>query len=141
MRDLANCINPRVVIAPAAAKTDNTPWVGSVIDKRDFDSLTYVISTGDLADADATFTVLLEESNDPGMAGATAVADVDLIGTEALASFTFANDNKSFKLGYSGNFRYTRLTITPANNAGNAFVSASAILGHAAMEPTANPPV
>jgi hypothetical protein len=141
MRDLTNCINPRPVIAPAAAKTDNTPWVGTVIDKRGFDSLTYVITTGDLADADATFAVLLEESNDPAMAGATAVADVDLIGTEALAGFTFAGDNKSFKLGYIGNYRYTRLTVTPSANAGNAFLSANAILGHADMEPTANPPV
>jgi hypothetical protein len=42
--------------------------------------------------------VLLEESNDPAMAGATAVADIDLIGTELLAAFQFDDDIECRKL-------------------------------------------
>lgn len=140
MRDLFNRINVKRVLSPGAAVTDNTAQVGQIIDRRGFESLTYIIETGVLSDADATFTVLLEESNDPAMAGAVAVDDKDLLGTEALASFTFADDTKVFKLGYIGSLRYTRLTITPANNTGNLFVTASAILGHANLGPTANPP-
>ncbi|QTL03154.1 hypothetical protein J5J86_20745 [Aquabacter sp. L1I39] len=133
MRDIASNIAVRAVIAPVVV-SDNTAAVGTVIDRLGFDSLAYVIATGTLADADATFTVLLEESDASG-SGFTAVADADLIGTEADASFTFANDGVVRKLGYRGHKRYTRLTITPAGNSGSAPLAAVAILGHAASRP------
>lgn len=139
MRDMMNNITPKPVLAPAVG-TDDTPLVGAIIDKLGYDSLTYLIQTGTLADAGATWTVLLEESEDSGMSGAAAVADADLVGTEALASFTQAADGKCLKLGYIGNKRYTRMTITPSGNAGNAPISAMALLGHPFSAPTANPP-
>lgn len=139
MRDLMNNIRVKRVLSPAAAVTDNTAFVGQVVDHQGADSATYLIATGSLADADATFTTLLEESDASG-SGFTAVADKDLLGTEALASFTFADDDKVFKLGYIGNKRYTRLTVTPANNSGNAFIAAVAVLGSVNLAPTANPP-
>lgn len=135
MRDLTSNIAIRAVIPPAVV-SDNTATVGTVIDRRGFDSLTYVIATGTLADADATFTALLEESDASG-SGFTAVADADMIGTEALASFTYADDGAVRKLGYIGHKSYTRLTITPAANSGSATFSAVAVLGHASARPTA----
>lgn len=140
MRDSLNIMNPRPVLNPGAGPADNTAQVGAIVDRQGFDSLTYVISTGTLADADATFAVTLTESDDPAMAGATAVNGYDLIGTLALASFNFVNDNACFKLGYVGGKRYTQLTITPANNTGATGFSAVALLGHAAIQPTTNPP-
>jgi len=140
MKDALNQMHPLRVISPVSEGGDNA-LVGQIIDKKGYESLTYVIATGSLADADATFTVLLEESDASNMAGAAAVADADLLGTEALASFTFADDNETRKLGYIGSKRYTRLTITPANNAGAAVISAVAILGHPMIAPTINPPV
>jgi hypothetical protein len=131
MRDLANHIEVRRVISPAAAVTDNTPFVGQIIDIAGYESLVYAINLGALADADATFTVLLEEGDAANLSDAAAVADADLTGTEASAGFIFSDDNKVRKLGYVGNKRYTRLTITPANNTGNVFLGAIAILGHA----------
>ena len=139
MRDMANNVTPKPVLAPAVG-TDDTPLVGAIIDRLGYDSLTYLIQTGTLADAGATWTVLLEESDDSGMSGASAVADADLIGTEALASLTQANDGVCRKLGYVGSKRYTRLTITPSGNAGNAPISAMALLGMPYSRPTANPP-
>ncbi|MCS0808682.1 hypothetical protein NX774_12200 [Massilia agilis] len=139
MKDLMNLISPKLAIAPVSVP-DNTAQVGQVIDRQGFDSLTYVIVSGALVDADATFTTLLEEGDQANMSDAAAVADADLIGTEALASFTFADDNKCFKLGYKGAKRYTRLTITPANNASAGLISAIAVLGFPALAPTANPP-
>lgn len=141
MRDLFNHVHPVQAISPAAAVTDNTAFVSEVIDRKGYESLTFLIATGSLADADATFAVLLEESDAADMSGATAVADSDMLGTEALAGFTFADDNETRKLGYVGNQRYTRLTITPSGNSGNVFVSAIALLGHPHQSPTANPPV
>lgn len=139
MKDLMNLIDVKRVISPVSV-ADNTAQVGQIIDRKGFDGLTYLIATGSIADADATFTVLLEESNDSGMSGATAVADADLIGTEALAGFQFDDDNECRKLGYKGNMRYTRLTITPVNNASAALLSAVAVLSSPQLAPTANPP-
>ncbi len=140
MKDRFNNIHPLRVISPVSV-SDTTAQVGQIIDKKGFESLTYIIATGSIADADATFTVLLEESNDSGMSGATAVADADLLGTEALAGFQYDDDNETRKLGYIGSMRYTRLTITPVANASAALICAVAILGHPMIAPTANPPV
>lgn len=138
MRDLHNNINVKPVISPQVG-TDNTAMVGAIIDRQGYESLEYIIATGTLADADATFTTLLEEGDAANLSDAAAVADADLLGTEALASFTFASDDKVFKLGYKGNKRYTRLTITPAANTGNAPIAAVAVL-ESLNVPTANPP-
>jgi hypothetical protein len=139
MKDMFNCVNVKRCISPVS-EAANTALVGQIIDKKGFEALTYVIATGSLADADATFTVLLEEGDAANLSDAAAVADADLLGTEALAGFTFANDDSCRKLGYIGNKRYTRLTITPANNASAALISAVAMLGEAQIEPTVNPP-
>lgn len=140
MRDQTNNITPKRVIAPVSV-ADTTAQVGEIIDRQGYESLTYVIATGSIADADATFTVLLEEGDAANLSDAGAVADAHLLGTEALAGFQFDDDNETRKLGYIGNKRYTRLTITPVNNASAAVVCAVAILGCPANAPTANPPV
>jgi hypothetical protein len=69
------------------------------------------------------------------------VADADLLGAETLAGFTFTHDDETIKLGYIGDKRYTRLTLTPTNNSGNAPVAVVAILGWPSVAATANPPV
>lgn len=139
MQDLHNNITPKRVISPVSV-ADNTAQVGQIIDRQGFDALEYIIATGSLADVDATFTILLEEGEASNMSDAAAVADADLLGTEALASFIFSDDDKCFKLGYKGNKRYTRLTITPGANASAAVLCAIAVLGDPASAPTANPP-
>ena len=140
MEDLHNNVTPRRVISPVSV-ADNTAQVGQIIDRQGYNSLEYVIATGSRADADATFTVLLEEGDVSNLSDAAAVADADLLGTEALAGFVFSDDNKCFKLGYKGYKRYTRMTITPANNASAAVLSVVAVLGDPHSAPTANPPV
>ena len=139
MRDLMNNVNIKRVLSPVSV-ADTTAQVGQIIDRQGYDSLTYVIATGSIADADATFTVLLEEGDASNLSDAAAVADADLIGTEVLAAFQFDDDNECRKLGYKGNKRYTRLTITPVANASAALLAAFAVLGHPAVVPTANPP-
>jgi len=138
--EMFNNINLKRVLSPVSV-ADNTAQVGEVIDHQGLPvgGAVYVIATGSIADADATFTVLLEESNDSGMSGARAVADADLIGTADLAGFQFDDDNKCFKLGYKGIKRYTRLTITPTNNATAALIAAVCIT-QPLLGPTSNPP-
>lgn len=135
MFDIYNTLQEKQVLAPAAI-TDNTARVGSVVDLIGFDAVKFSISTGALADADATFTVLVEDSDDNVIFAP--VADDFLLGTEAEASFTFADDNKQRSIGYNGSKRYVRLTITPANNSGSATFGVTAILGYPLNAPTTN---
>ncbi|NMF98392.1 hypothetical protein GPA27_13455 [Aromatoleum toluolicum] len=136
--EMFNCINVKRVISPASV-ADNTAQVGQIIDHQNVSAATYIIATGSLGDAGAEFTTLLEESDASDMSGATAVADADLLGTEALASFIQSDDDKCFKLGYKGTKRYTRLTITPANNATASLLAAVCVICPN-LQPTANPP-
>jgi hypothetical protein len=133
-------IAPVQVLAPVAAGTSNAALVGNIVDRLGFGSLTYLINIGANTDSDVTFTVLLEDGDAADMSDAAAVADAQLIGTEALAAFAFGDDNQMRKLGYIGGKRYSRLTITPLGNTGNIFVSCVAVMGHPHIAPTANPP-
>jgi len=140
MKDLLNLVHPIPAIAPVSV-ADNTAQVSVIIDRQGFESLTYLIALGAIADADATFAVKLEHGSQANLSDATEVAAKDLLGTTALAAFNYADDNKTRKIGYRGDLRYTRLTITPSGNASAALVSAIALLGHPQKLPTANPPV
>jgi len=137
--EMFNNINLKRVLSPVSV-ADNTAQVGEVIDHQGLPvgCAVYVIATGSLGDAGAEFTTLLEESDASG-SGFAAVADADLLGTEALASFIQTDDNKCFKLGYKGIKRYTRLTITPTNNATAALIAAVCIT-QPLLGPTSNPP-
>ena len=115
--------------------------MATIVDRLGYDALTFAIVTGTNTDVDATFAVLVEDGDNSGLSDNVAVADEHLVGTEALAGFTFADDVECRKIGYVGNKRYVRLTITPTgNDSGNIFVSAVAVLGRPHSMPTANPP-
>ncbi|MBP3958350.1 hypothetical protein J8F10_24135 [Gemmata sp. G18] len=141
MRDFTNRIQVKRVISPVTQTNSDTALVGQIIDRQGFESVTFVIATGGLTDADATFTVLLEEGDNSALSDNTAVADADMISQstsapETAASFTFTHDDQVRKLGYIGTKRYLRLTITPSgNNSGAAPLCAMALLANATMQP------
>lgn len=128
--DLYNNVKVSRAISPVSV-SDNTAQVSQIIDRQGFYSLTFAIATGTLADADATFTVLVQHGDAASLSDAVDVADAELLGTEANASFTFASDDVVKKIGYIGSKRYVRLTITPANNTAAASIAAIAVLGSA----------
>ncbi len=139
MRDIANHVHTARALSPVVAGTDNTAYVSQKLDMLGYDSAMLAIMIGANTDADATFTVLIEDS--PDNTTFTAVDDAYLTGTEVLASFQFDDDNETRKIGYVGTQRYLRATITPANNgAGNIYIAAIWILGDPNRQPTANPP-
>ena len=133
MKDQMNHLYPKRVISPVSV-ADTTAQVGQIIDRAGFGSLTYVIATGSIADADATFTVLLEEGDASNLSDNAAVADADMVsmtaGTapETAAAFTFADDAETRAIGYIGSKRYIRLTVTPVANTGNQYLAGIAIL-------------
>lgn len=140
MDDLFNGINPMPAITPAAAVADNTPFVGAWIDRSGYDSLSYLLITGNDTDADTTFAVTIDHADLDDHSDAVAVGATDLLGTLALAGYTFADDGKTRKVGYVGGKKWTRITVTPTANAGTAFLAVIALLGDPDIGPTPNPP-
>lgn len=121
--DIHNSIKVSRAISPVSV-ADTTAQVSQILDTANFAANELLIATGAIADADATFTVLIEEGDNSALSDAAAVADADLLGTEVLAAFQFDDDNETRKIGYIGAKRYIRATITPVNNASAALLSA-----------------
>lgn len=126
--DLHNNITFLSVIDPVNLGSGDTAKAGEIIDTQNCRATEYFILTGSLSDSDATFTVLLQESDLSNMGSASDIADENLLGTESGASFTFAADNKAIKIGTIPTKRYQRLTITPANNTGDVYIAAGVAL-------------
>jgi hypothetical protein len=139
-RDLFNRIKVSRAIDPLVQTNSSAAIAGQIVDSLGYESLSYVIETGTLSDADATFDVKLEEGNDAALADAAVVGTADIQvdpGFDGVAAngfnarFTFAKDNAQLKIGYKGGKRYTRLTIQPNNNdAGSAPIAAVAVFGN-----------
>jgi hypothetical protein len=106
MRDLMNRLHLVTAMAPVAAIADNTPIVSAVCDLKGFGSCMLALVTGTDADADATFTVLIEDSDDN--VTFAAVDDAYLDGTEVLASYNFADDAECRSRLLCGTHRMTR---------------------------------
>ena len=140
MRDMTTGVQVKRAISPVSV-ADNTAQVSQIIDRQGYQALTFLIATGSLADADATFAVLVEHGEAANLSDAAAVADdmllSQLAGTapETAASFQFDDDNEVRKIGYVGDKRYVRLTITPANNASAGLIAALALLGYPDLAP------
>lgn len=134
MKDLHNTEKRTRVISPIS-QAGNTAMVGAIIDRKGFDSLEFAITLGTITTAGTTYTALLEEGDVANLSDAAAVADADLIGTEALASFVDSEINTTKGLGYKGSKRYVRLTMTPAGNTGASTMCAIAIQGSGSLKP------
>lgn len=122
--DLHNNILVSRGLSPVVAGTDNTAYVSQIIDTANFSATEFALMIGANTDADATFTVLVEDGDNSSLTDNAAVADAYLLGTEAGASFDYSDDNETRKIGYIGPKRYARVTVTPANNgAGNIYMA------------------
>lgn len=139
MQDITNNLHLQPAFAPKAAVTDGTAQVSSTCDRLGYDSVMLALITGTLTDADATWSVLIEDSDDDSTYAA--VVDAELNGTETLAGFAFGDDGECRKIGYCGSKRYVRATVDDVTaNTGNLFLAGVWVLGHPADAPTANPP-
>lgn len=120
--DLHNNVKYSQGIAPIAAVTNNTAFVSAIVDTAGFENTEFIGVFGAIADADVTLTVLVEDGDNSSLNDNAAVADEFLLGVEAMG-LNFDSDNKTFKIGYTGQKRYVRVTVTPANNTGNIFLA------------------
>jgi len=91
-----------------------------------------------LADADATFVVLIEDGDAANLSDNAAVADIFLEPVEATVNFDFGDDLIVRKIAYTGPKRFLRCTVTlAANDAGAAPLSCIALLGRPHEQPDA----
>ncbi|HEY1603857.1 MAG TPA: hypothetical protein VGG64_29920 [Pirellulales bacterium] len=138
MADLNSQTDIRRGIDPVRV-TDNTVQNSQIIDRAGWDSLMFVIATGTIADADATFQVSITEGNASNLSdGVAATSFIGILGVAATptgCSFRYDSDDQVLRIGYTGLARYVQLTITPATNTGNADISCVVILGHPRTAP------
>lgn len=137
--DLHNKLDLKRAISPVSV-ADNTAQVSQIIDLRGYKSCMFAILTGSLADVDATFAVTIDHGDAANLSDAASVPAAMLNGTTALAGFIFSDDDKVRKIGYTGDKRYVRITVTPSANASAALLAAVAVL-EPLNAPPANPPV
>lgn len=141
-RDNFNDLNFKVALAPlAAAVTDGTTLKTVAIDTLGYESVTFVIITGTIADVDATWTATLKDGTTSTQTAHAQVASDFVIGSEALAGLTFADDGVCKKIGYKGGKRYVSLELTNVvANTGVIPIAILAVLGDPKVRPTSNPP-
>lgn len=131
MKDFKNKMLQKVILRSQTISTDKTT-AGSVIDRNSYplyNSLTYIIVSGDVTAGDAT--LLIEDSSDG--TNYTAVADKYLVGLEINTKVD--GDDESLRIGYIGNNRYVRASVVTANSA-NLAVGVIAILSDSEAIPT-----
>ncbi len=130
MKDLYNEIKLIKSYAPKDEAADATDEVGAVIDLAGYQSFVYAILTGLLADAGAVFSVLIEHADElafnvTNVAVPAADLQIDTASGAVLdatpetgfqAAFDQANDGAVAKIGYKGNKRFLRMTISPVGN-------------------------
>jgi hypothetical protein len=136
MKDLHNNVKLTRVISPIS-QSGNAAMVGAIVDRQGFDSLEFAVTLGTITTAGTTYTATMDEGDAANLSDASAVAAADLIGTLALASFVDTEINTTKKVGYKGNKRYVRLTMTPAGNTGASTMAAVAVQGAAMLKPVA----
>lgn len=124
LRDLHNNVAVEPALDVAAITTDTTT-AGDIIDMKGAEALEFVIVSGTLTDG--TYTPLVEDGNEANHSDAAAVADADLLGTEAAAAFAATEDNAVKKVGYTGNKRYVRLSLVSASTTSGGTIGAVAV--------------
>lgn len=124
LRDLHNNISVEPALDVAVITTDTTT-AGDIIDTRSAEAVEFVIVSGTLTDG--TYTPLVEDGDDSGLSDAAAVADADLLGTEADAAFAATDDNAVKKVGYAGSKRYVRLSLVSASTTTGGTIGAVAL--------------
>lgn len=108
--------NAEYGLALSATLSGVTPAAGAWIDMQGWEAVTFTVSTGTVTDAGAAggFAFEIQEGDDTTTAGATAVADADLIGLESALTVTDDTDDNVFvgSIGYRGSKRYVRVVAT-----------------------------
>jgi len=114
----------------SATLSGTTKAEGDWIDMQGWQSVTFSVGTGTVTDAGTAsgFSFQVEEGDDTTDAGATAVADADLVGSESDLTVTSDDDDDKMigSIGYIGSKRYVRMTAVGTTGT-NAVVNVHAV--------------
>ena len=135
LKDIHNNVNGVVAFNTAAIVSDTTTN-GNIIDMQDYQGIEFFLQSGTLTDG--TYTPLIEHADQSNFSDGAAVDDSDLLGTEAEAAFTDADDNAVRRIGYVGAKRYVRLSIVSASISSGGTISATAVQGFPLIAKVAN---
>lgn len=132
-KDLDRIIEARVALETQLINT-NTITVGRIIDTSGFQSLVFVLQSGEIVDG--SYNPLVEQGDDAGLSDATLLPADEQLGVPQ--AFSLLNDHQVFRIGSIGKKRYQRLSIisTGINGGDGGVLSAVAILGHPHSTPT-----
>lgn len=139
MANRDNVSNTQMVFLGTLTLSGTTPAASNWVDTRGFDSASIVVKTNTVTDAGTAsgFSFEVQEGDDTTAAGATAVADDELIGSESDLTVTDdgADNTLVGAIGYVGDARYVRIegTGTTGTSAG---VDIYAVLEHPARAET-----
>jgi hypothetical protein len=124
-----------------ATLSGTTPAKGNIVDLLGFNSATLFLVSGAVTDAGtaAGYAFEIQESDTTADAAFTAVADSDLIGTEAALTVTddAADSTATGVIGYVGSKRYVRVVATGTSGT-NASVAGSWALENPYIQPAAD---
>ena len=132
-REIKNTIN-HINAFDIQEITTNTTTVGDIVDTEGFDSFLLAFLSGTITDG--TYTILIEDGDDPALSDAAPVDDTFLTNTEADTSFTASEDNTSKTIGYVGNKQFVRPSIVSAGTSSGGFFGAIALLGNPGIAAT-----
>ena len=121
-----SALNPQVVTTSAVD--------GAIIDTLGFSGLEFVVTSGTVTDG-TSYTASLTEGDAANLAGGNTVVAADILGT--LPVFAATDDNLTKRVGYAGNKRYVRLSLTPVGATSGGTFSAVAVLALPASAPVA----
>lgn len=135
--DLYNNVTTLNAFHPQAL-SGTTDITGAVIDTHGYESVTFVLVTDAIAatSLDAQLAIL-EDSVSSFDSPATAVADGDLLGTEAATAIDEDDDKVTKRIGYTGSKRYLRCDLAVTANNGTDSVAAFCVLGSPIQAPVA----
>lgn len=123
----------QTILANLAVVTGNGTTNGGIIDTADFER-GLMFNMGIVGFTDGVYDVVIEESDDSGMAGAVAVTGDKLIGTLAGMSLNAESVNLDVlpSIGVISNLRYVRINVvaTGVTTGGTAVVTATQMGEH-----------
>lgn len=141
--DRHNSIKASLAIIPAAIGANATK-TGSIIDRRGYGGVEFVIDYGSVTTTGSVVTLVMKEGDVTGTL--TSVVDADMLGTEALASLLAATPRSagitkevSKRVGYIGIKRYVQLNAVQTGVTSVGVISATAILHNPNYGPISNP--
>ena len=132
MKDMHNNIKVVSVVAPISPAATGT-ITGAVVDRANFASVEFLIASGAMVTTGFTLTPIVKSGSATG--SLSAVADSNLIGTEADAAFA-GTETGIKKIGYKGNDRYVSCDLVAAASATGVH-AASVVLGDPRKAPQA----